>query len=467
MKNETISNMVPPSALEAESAVIGCIMTNPDVLGDVQAEITKQSFYSNLNAIVYGSIIELDSQNKPFDLVSVYEHLSQSGLCEDIGGMKTVSDMAKNASLKTSVISHAKVIHQKYLLRTLIDHCSNVVEIAYQPEGKTADQILSFADSGIASVMENTTSLGAKHIADFLPEAIETLDKRFNSKSGLIGQPVGIKSLDNAMGGLEDGELYVIAARPSMGKTAFALNLSQGIGVNGAKSLFISMEMPISQLIDRMWASFGVELGSIRNGRLSSDDWPRITQATSVLKESGIFVDETPALSVNKIGAIAKKLFKREGKMPIFLDYLQIMGSDDKGGSRYENVTNFSMGMKSLAKSLNTPVVILSQLSRNLEQRPDKRPIMSDLRESGAIEQDAGTIMFLYRDEVYEKDKSRFKGEAEAIIAKSRNGQPTTIPLNWEGHHQRFTDMTDTERSMFFAKINNNFEQATKRSGLS
>jgi replicative DNA helicase len=241
--------------------------------------------------------------------------------------------------------------------------------------------------------------------------------------------------------------------------------MAKNIGLNGGKSLFISLEMPAIQLINRLFSSFGIKHDAIRSGKLQNDDWSKLTNATGQLMQSGIFVDDTPALSATRIDAIARKLFKKEGKMPIVLDYLQIMGSDTTG-NRFEEVTAFSQKLKAIAKRHDVPVVLLSQLNRTCESRQDKRPITADLRESGAIEQDASTIMFLFRDEVYTKEKSAFKGEAELIIAKQRNGETGVVPLIFNGGFQRFETMSEMQEASFWDRRTNNDALAKRSNGL-
>jgi len=431
---------LPPQAIEAEQSVLGSLMTSGTAFDSVVGHITSDDFYRQGHADIFNSIRELSALNQATDVVTVSEHLSEKGILENVGGLEYLGFVSRNTPNSGNVKAYAQIVHDKANLRRLIEGANEIISMAYQTDGKTADQVIGLADGVMGSIMQSSTTLDSKHIREYLPDAIDGLEQRFKSGGEMVGIPTGFDDIDHALQGLENGELYIVAARPGMGKTAFALNIVKNMGLS-AKALFISMEMPVSQLINRIWASYGVDHQRIRSGKLLEQDWPKITRSIELISQSGIYLDETPALSVSKITAIAKKRMKKSGKMPIVIDYLQIMATDEQSRGRYEDVTAFSMGMKALAKTLDVPVVVLSQLSRNLESRPNKRPVMSDLRESGAIEQDAGGVIFLYRDEVYNK-QTDFKGFAEAIIGKSRNGITKTAILGWEGEYQRFNNLS-------------------------
>lgn len=431
---------VPPSALEAEQSILGSMMIDSNLITNVMSIIAPEDFYSFANGKVFECISEMYKSDLPVDVVTVWEKLLESGLDGDGYSLEQIGSLAKNTPLSRNIDSYAKIVKEKSNLRKLIDLCNDVIQVSYSPEGVKSDAIISEADAGLSSIIQQSTTLGSKHISDYIAVATDELEHRVNNKTGMVGVASGFKGIDERLLGFEDGELYVIAARPAMGKTAFAVNIAQHASTHGGKALFISLEMPIAQLISRIWASFGVDHSAIRSGKIEPNDWPKITSATAKMIDSGLYVDETSSLSISRITAIAKKRIKQSGKMPIFIDYLQIMGTDGNSRGRYEDVTNFSMGLKGLAKTLGVPIIVLSQLSRSLESRPNKRPIMSDLKESGAIEQDAGAVMFIYRDEVYDKD-TNFKGMAEIIFGKNRHGECGTVPLIWEGKYQRFSNM--------------------------
>lgn len=444
---------LPPQAVEAEQSILGALMLDNSVIN--QAVDLHHDFYQRGHQVIYDAIVNLDAKNIEIDVITVSEYLSEYETLDSVGGLSYLGILAKNTPNIKNVKAYVKIIKEKSILRKLIEASAEIIATSYQPEGKKPDEILDYADSLIGKILHNSTSLDSKHIKEFLPSAIDDLEARWKSGGEIVGIPTGFELLDKAMLGLEGGETYIIAGRPAMGKTAFALNIAQHIGLNGGKSLFISMEMPINQLINRMLSSYSVDHGKIRSGKVDNDDWTRITKAVGDFNESGIYVDESPSLSVSKISAIVKKRIKKSGKMPVFIDYLQIMGADTNRG-RFEDVTAFSMGLKALAKTMNIPIVILSQLSRSVEQRQNKRPLLSDLRESGAIEQDATGVIFLYRDEVYNKD-SEYKGFAEADLAKIRNGVCGTIPLGWQGEFQRFNNLDMSSLNKF-----NNIKQDSK-----
>lgn len=431
---------VPPSALEAEQSILGSMMLDNSLITNVMSIVSAEDFYSFANGKVFDCIANMYKSDLPVDVVTVWEKLIESGLDGDSYSLPQIGNLAKNTPLSRNIDSYAKIVKEKSNLRKLIDLCNEVIQLSYSPGSVKSDAIISEADAGLSSIIQESTALGSKHISDYIASATDELEYRVNNKTGMVGVATGFKGVDERLLGLEDGELYVIAARPAMGKTALAVNMAQHASTHGGKALFISLEMPVAQLISRIWASYGVDHNGIRSGKINPLDWPKITTATAAMIQSGLYVDETSSLSISRITAIAKKRIKQSGKMPIFIDYLQIMGTDGNSRGRYEDVTNFSMGLKGLAKTLGVPIVVLSQLSRSLESRPNKRPVMSDLKESGAIEQDAGAIMFIYRDEVYNPETD-FKGMAEIIFGKNRHGECGTVPLIWEGMYQKFSNM--------------------------
>lgn len=440
MNNQEDYLRVPPNALEAESSILGSMMQDNRVIDDVAAIISGDDFYQSSNAQVFYCIQDLVKSGSPVDAITVSERLLSSGLDGDSYSLPAIHQMVKQTPSSSNVRSYAKIVKEKSNLRKLIELCNDTIQSAYDSKNTKSDAIIADTDAGLNGIIQQSTSLGSKHISEYIGKATDELEERWKNKTGMVGLASGFDGIDKRLLGFEDGELYVIAARPAMGKTAFSVNIAQHASTHGGKALFISLEMPIAQLISRIWSSFGVDHGAIRSGKITSDDWPRITAATTAMTNSGLYVDETSSLSISRISAIVKKRVRQSGKMPIFIDYLQIMGVDGASRGRYEDVTNFSMGLKALAKTVGVPIIVLSQLSRGLEGRPDKRPVMSDLKESGAIEQDAGAVMFIYRDEVYNPETD-MKGTAEIIFGKNRHGEGGTVPLIWEGRFQRFSNM--------------------------
>ena len=454
---------LPPQALEAEHSALGALMLNAKDTDDAISLLSGDDFYQHSHQLIFNAIQKLHRSDKPVDVIVVSEQLDSEGSLENAGGMAYLGTITKNTPNTNNLLAYAKIIKEKSLLRRIIQDAQELIGSAYNASSGEAQSIVDMADRNATALIENATTDGAQHISKSLTEALNAVEERWKSDGTCVGVPTGFKSLDEKILGLENGEVYVIAGRPGMGKTVLAVNMAKNIGLSGGKSLFISLEMPVMQLVNRLFSSFGINHDTIRSGKLHNDDWSKLTNATSQLMESGIFVDDTPALSANRIDAIARKLFKKQGKMPIFLDYLQIMGSETSG-NRFEEVTAFSQKLKAIAKRHGVPVVLLSQLNRTCESRQDKRPETSDLRESGAIEQDASTIMFLYRDEVYTKEKSAFKGEAELIITKQRNGVTGVVPLVFNGAFQRFETMNETQEASFWNKRSTN-DQPLKRVG--
>ena len=454
---------LPPQSLEAEHSALGALMLGAKDIDDAINLLSGGDFYQHSHELIFDAIQKLHRADKPIDVVVVSEQLDSDKNLEKVGGMGYIGLITKNTPHTNNLMTYCRIIKEKSLLRKIIQDAQELIGSAYQASSGEVQSIVDMADRNATALIENATADGAQHISKSLTEALNAVEERWKSDGKCVGVPTGFSSLDDKILGLENGEVYVIAGRPGMGKTVLAVNMAKNIGLSGGKSLFISLEMPVMQLVNRLFSSFGINHDTIRSGKLHKDDWPKLTNATSQLMESGIFVDDTPALSANRIDAIARKLFKKQGKMPIFLDYLQIMGSDTHG-NRFEEVTAFSQKLKAIAKRHGVPVVLLSQLNRTCEGRQDKRPLTADLRESGAIEQDASTIMFLYRDEVYTKEKSAFKGEAELIITKQRNGVTGVVPLVFNGAFQRFETMNEMQEASFLDRRTTN-DQPLKRVG--
>ncbi|WP_370203655.1 replicative DNA helicase, partial [Alloalcanivorax venustensis] len=381
---------------------------------------------------------------KPCDLVTVSQALTHRGELDDVGGLTYLSDLARNTPSAANINAYADIVRERSILRQLIQVSHGIAEQSFNPKGTPSLEILDAAESAIFEIAEQQKKgSGPQDIKTVLKKAVDRIDELYKNKNSLTGLTTGFEELDKMTSGLQPSDMVVVAGRPSMGKTTFAMNLCENVALKAHKPVLVfSMEMPADAIVMRMLSSLGrINQTSIRSGRLDQDDWPRITSAIQMLSEQKFFIDDTPALSPLELRTRARRVARECGGQlgMIMIDYLQLMqvpGAD----SRVNEISEISRSLKGLAKELNCPVVALSQLNRSLEQRPNKRPVMSDLRESGAIEQDADVIMFLYRDEVYNQDTTE-KGIGEVIIGKQRNGPIGTVRVAFRGEYLRFDDL--------------------------
>lgn len=403
-----------------------------------------RDFYRKAHRQIFEVIAQLVEEENPCDLVTVSQALTQLGQLEGIGGMTYLSELARNTPSAANITAYAEIVRERSILRQLINVSHDVADSAFKPEGRKSLEILDKAESAIFEIAEQQKKgSGPQDIKSVLKKTVDRIDELYKNKSAITGVTTGFDELDKMTGGLQPSDMIVIAGRPSMGKTTFAMNLCENVAIKAGKPVLVfSMEMPADSIVMRMLASLGrINQTSIRSGQLEKDDWPRITSAIHMLSEQKFFIDDTPALSPLEMRARARRVARECGGElgAIMVDYLQLMqvpGVDN----RVNEISEISRSLKGLAKELNCPVLALSQLNRSLEQRPNKRPVMSDLRESGAIEQDADLITFLYRDEVYNKDTNE-KGVAEVIIGKQRNGPIGTVRLAFQGQFSRFDDL--------------------------
>lgn len=437
---------LPPQAIEAEQSILGSMMLDNRFIDDISAELESRDFYRNDHRLIYNEIIRLDEKGEAADVVTVSESLTHQGELDKVGGLAYLGSLAKNTPNAGNVKSYAKIVRERAILRRLIESANDIIQKAYQPEGRTPEEVLDFAESIIFEIAKNNnqTKAGFRKIDGLLAEAVDKIEEMFNNKADVTGTSTGFVDLDKQTTGLQPGDLVVVAGRPSMGKTSFSMNLVENAAIAENKPVLVfSMEMPGTALAARMLASLSrVNSGRLRTGQLESEDWPKLTSAVGILQDKDIYIDDTPALSPLEVRTRARRIAAEhpEGIGLVMLDYLQLMrGNDGQSGNdnRTTEISNITRALKGLAKELECPVIILSQLNRSLEQRPNKRPVMSDLRESGAIEQDADIIMFIYRHEVYEPDTDQ-KGIAEIIIGKQRNGPIGTVRLAWLGEFTRF-----------------------------
>lgn len=429
-------------------------MLDPNAWVKVADIITDSEFYYVVHRFVYHSIGRLIETNRPVDVVTVAEDLERRGQLESVGGLAYLTGLAQNTPSAANIRRYAEIIHDRYLLRELVSATTDIQEAIFNPEGRETREILDDAEAKVFRISEQHQK-GGQNFQDastLLSQVIERIDTLYSrdDDSDVTGVATGFADLDIKTTGLQPGDLIIVAGRPSMGKTAFALNISEHVAVEQKKPVAVfSMEMGGGQLMTRMLGSVGrIDQQRLRTGKLEDEDWQKLTYATAKLSEAPLFIDETGALSAMDIRARCRRLMREMAMKDInngqlglvVIDYLQLMStsSSSSNENRATQLSDISRALKGLAKELNVPVVVLSQLNRSVEQRPDKRPMMSDIRESGAIEQDADVIIFMFREEYYNKDDENLKGKAEAIIGKQRNGPVGRVMLTYRGEYTRF-----------------------------
>ena len=447
---KTISESLrlPPQALEAEQSVLGGLMLDNDFIDEVVGILSAEDFYRSAHQTIFKAICVLSDENEPVDVVTVSEWLENISELESIGGLSYLGALAQSTPNTGNVVAYARIVRERAILRRLITAANHIVEHSYNPEGKSPAEVLDQAEQLIFQIAQQDVQRvgGFTPLKGLLKQTIDQVEKLYATKNPVTGTATGFTDLDNMTAGLQPADLIIIAGRPSMGKTALAMNFIEHAAIDqDIPVAFFSMEMPGSQLAMRLLASLSrVNAQRLRTGKLHDDDWPRLTSTLSMLSERPIYIDDSPALSPLEIRTRARRLHREHGLGMIVIDYLQLMQTSDGSENRATEISAITRSLKILAKELNVPVVALSQLNRSLETRPNKRPVMSDLRESGAIEQDADVIFFIYRDEVYNEDSSD-KGIAEIIIGKQRNGPVGTVRLTFLGEYTRFESYTSTE----------------------
>ncbi len=440
-----LANMkLPPHSVEAEQSVLGGLLLENSAWDKIADLIRPEDFYRHDHRLIYQVISQLIEQGKPADIITAGERLQAMGELDNVGGLPYLVALAQNTPSAANIRRYTEIVRERAILRKLIEIGSDIAESAYQPGGKTAAELLDQAEKKVFDIAEAgaRAQRGFMNLQSLLSSVVERIDELFNreNQSDVTGIPTGYTDLDQKTAGLQPGDLIIVAGRPSMGKTAFSLNIGEHVAIDsGLPVAVFSMEMGGSQLVMRMLGSVGrLDQQRLRSGRLLEDDWPRLTYALGKLNDAPIFIDETPALNALELRARSRRLHRQCGKLGlIIIDYLQLMSSVTSGENRATEISEISRSLKALAKELQVPIIALSQLNRSLEQRPNKRPVMSDLRESGAIEQDADVILFIYRDEVYNAD-SPDKGTAEIIIGKQRNGPIGSTRLTFLAEHTRF-----------------------------
>ena len=439
---QTEAIKLPPFSIEAEQAVLGGLMLDNMGWDKVADVVTEEDFYRRDHRLIFRAIYALANENQPCDAVTLSEWLEQQNELENAGGLSYLGSLANNTPTAANIKAYADIVRERSVVRNLINVANEISSNAYNPEGRTSRELLELAEQRVFEIADKGARglSGYKGIKQLLTKAVDTIDKLFQLDSPITGVATGFKDFDEQTAGLQKSDLVIVAGRPSMGKTTFAMNIVENAAIKHKLPVAVfSMEMPGEQLAMRMMSSLGhIDQHKIRTGKLGDEDWPRLTSAVGILSEAKIFIDDTPALTPNDLRARARRIAREHGLSLIVIDYLQLMqGSGNSRENRATEISEISRNLKALAKELSVPVVALSQLNRSLEQRPNKRPVMSDLRESGAIEQDADLIAFIYRDEVYNAD-SPDKGTAEIIVAKQRNGPIGTSRLTFLGQYTRF-----------------------------
>jgi replicative DNA helicase len=432
---------IAPQSLEAEQSVLGGLMLDNSAWDKVADIVGEEDFYRRDHRLIFRAIASLMSHSKPCDVVTLSEWLDVQGLLDEAGGLAYLGTLAKNTPSAANIKSYADIVRERSVLRQLITVGNEISGSAYQTEGRSTEELLDSAERQVFEIAEQgaRAKKGFTAIKDLLVKAVDRIDELFQQDNPITGVPTGWDSFDEMTSGLQKGDLVIVAGRPSMGKTTFAMNIAENAAIKAnLPTAVFSMEMPGEQLAMRMLSSLGrIDQHKVRTGKLEDDDWPRLTSAVGILADAPLFIDDTPALTPNELRARARRLSREHGLGLIVIDYLQLMQVHGTKENRTNEISEISRSLKALAKELEVPVIALSQLNRGLEQRPNKRPVMSDLRESGAIEQDADVIVFIYRDEVYNED-SPDKGTAEIIIGKQRNGPIGTTRLTFLGQFTRF-----------------------------
>jgi replicative DNA helicase len=432
---------IPPQNLEAEQAVLGAILLDSDSLVTAMERINSDDFYRTSHQRIFESMLELAEENEPIDLITLTSKLQNKQQLEEIGGIKYLSELANAVPTAANIDYYAQIVEEKSMLRRLIRAATNIVTDGYASTDDVGE-LLGEAEKKILEISQRRSTIGFIPIRDVLMEVFDKVEFLYNNKGGTTGIRSGFQDLDKMTSGFQRSDLIIVAARPSVGKTAFALNIAQNVGVREKETVAIfSLEMGASQLVQRMiCAEANVDATRMRTGFLEAEDWEKMTMAIGSLSEANIYIDDSPSVTVADIRARCRRLKQEKGLGMILIDYLQLIHGRGKGDNRQQEVSEISRTLKQIARELDVPVIALSQLSRGVEQRQDKRPMMSDLRESGSIEQDADIVAFLYRDDYYDKESEK-KNIIEIIIAKQRNGPVGTVELAFLKNFNKFVGL--------------------------
>src|SRR4051812_2577676 len=440
--NDVLADRMPPQNIEAEQAVIGAIFLEPSALTVASEILIPEDFYRASHQKIFNVMLDLNDQGKAVDLVTVTEELAAAKLIEDIGGVSYLSDLSGSVPTAANIEYYARIVEEKSLLRRLIRTATNIASDGYSREDEV-EALLSEAEKSIMEVAQRKNAGAFHNIKDVLVRTYDNIEEMHNRVGDITGISTGFAELDRMTAGFQRNDLIIVGARPSVGKTAFALNIAANVATKTNENVAIfSLEMGAEQLVMRMLCSEGnIDAQRLRTGSLTDEDWGKLTMAMGSLSSSGIFIDDTPGVRISDIRSKCRRLQQEHGLGMILIDYLQlILGSGRSGENRQQEVSEISRSLKQLARELKVPVIALSQLSRGVEQRQDKRPMMSDIRESGSIEQDADIVAFLYRDDYYDKE-SENKNIIEIIIAKQRNGPTGTVSLAFVKEYNKFVNL--------------------------
>jgi len=444
--SQTRALNIPPHSMEAEQSVLGGLMLDNEAWDKIADKVAEDDFYRADHRLIFRAVADLADENRPFDVVTLSGWLETNHKLEEAGGLAYLGALAKETPSAANITAYAEIVRERSIMRQLISVGTDIANSGYQPEGRDSKALLDQAESKVFKIAEQGSrgKTGMVSIKNLLAGVVDRIDELYQSDNPITGIPTGWTDFDELTSGLQPSDLLIVAGRPSMGKTTLAMNIAEQTAIKTRKPVAVfSMEMSGEQLAMRMMSSLGrIDQSKVRTGKLDDDDCARLTSAMGILADAPLYIDDTPALTPTELRARARRMAREHGLGLIVIDYLQLMqSSSGSGENRATEISEISRGLKALAKELHVPVVALSQLNRSLEQRPNKRPIMSDLRESGAIEQDADVIVFIYRDEVY-NEESADKGIAEIIIGKQRNGPIGTVRLTFQGRYTRFENFT-------------------------
>ncbi|HZG11196.1 MAG: replicative DNA helicase [Kurthia gibsonii] len=448
MNNDPLMDRIPPHNQEAEQSVLGAIFLEPQALITASETLLADDFYQAAHRLIFETMLRLSDLGKAIDVVTVTEELSSRNQLDDVGGISYMTELANAVPTAANIAYYSEIVAQKSLLRKLIRTATKIVEDSFTREDEVAE-LLAEAEKQIMEVANRSNSGDFKHVKDVLVQTYENVEKLQNRKGDITGIPTGFRDLDRLTAGFQRGDLIIVAARPSVGKTAFALNVAQAVGTQTTENVAIfSLEMGADQLVMRMLCAEGnIDAQVLRTGALTTEDWRKLTMAMGSLSHAGIYIDDAAGVRVNEIRAKCRRLKQESGLGMILIDYLQlIQGSGSSGQNRQQEVSEISRSLKALARELEVPVIALSQLSRGVEQRQDKRPMMSDLRESGSIEQDADIVAFLYREDYYDKE-TEDANTIEIIVAKQRNGPTDTVKLAFKKEFNKFVSVDWSQES--------------------
>jgi len=440
-QGRTTSLKLPPHSIDAEQSVLGALMLDNSAWHDVAEIIMSEDFYRKEHQLIFQAMQHQASDSNPIDLVTLAETLDNANNLEAAGGLDYLGGLVESSPSSANIRAYSNIIRERAIQRKLISAANAISEKAFNPDGRDSAELLDLAEKHVFNIAdERPRDGGPRIVSPIVDDALERIDRLFEAKGSITGMTTGFKDLDEMTSGMQKSDLVIVAGRPSMGKTSFAMNIVENALINEDKPILVfSLEMPADSLVIRMLSSLGkIDQTKMRNGQLEEDDWPKLTSAVNKIKDKPLFIDDTPGLSPMEMRSRARRIWREHGHIGmIMVDYLQLMQIKGNAESRTNEISEISRSLKTMAREFDCPVIALSQLNRSLEQRPNKRPVMSDLRESGAIEQDADVIMFVYRDEVYNEDTEQ-KGVAEIIIGKQRNGPIGTKLLSFIGKFTRF-----------------------------